>query len=126
MTYKMNNYFEIDDLKNIYLEDSFVLDITEKNNEIKYEVAFVLTENHPLYSQPPAKEQYCYRRGTLLFKGVCSVIFDDRNDKCFFDKNDEVDYGNIDYFGFSGANFKLNGDWGKVNFKANSVVVVLS
>ena len=60
-----------------------------KNNEIKYEVEFVLTEDHPLYSIPPEKEQYCYRKGVLLFKGVSSVIWGDRSDKHFVDKNDD-------------------------------------
>ncbi len=122
----MNNYFEIDGLKNIYLEDSFVLNITEKNDEIRYEVEFVLTENHPLYSTPSEAEQYCYKKGNLLFKGVSSVVWDDRSNKNFVDKNDEIDYGNIDCFSFSGESFKLSGDWGVVNFKANSVAVVLN
>ncbi|MCP4487956.1 MAG: hypothetical protein GY820_11645 [Gammaproteobacteria bacterium] len=122
----MNNYFEIGDLKNIYLEDSFVLNITEKNDEIRYEVEFVLTENHPLYSTSPEIEQYCYKKGALLFKGVSSVIWEDRSNKNFVDKNNEIDYGNIDCFSFSGENFKLSGDWGVVSFKANSVAVILN
>lgn len=74
----MNNYFEIYDLKNIYLEDSFVLGIKEKNNEIEFIVDFVLTENHPLYSIPKENENYCYKKGILLFKGVTSVLWEER------------------------------------------------
>ena len=126
MIFKMNNYFEIDDLRNIYLEDSFVLNIAEKNSEIKYDVEFVLTENHPLYSEPLETEMHCYRKGVLLFKGVSSVIWENRVDKHFVDKNDEIDYGNIDCFSFSEQNFNLSGDWGVISFQADSVNVVMS
>lgn len=122
----MNNYFEIDDLEDLYLEDSFVLNITEKADELKFEVDFVLTENHPLYSLPAATEQYCYKKGVLLFMGVSLAIWEDRSRKHFVDKNCEVDYGNIDCFNFSGKIFKLSGDWGAINFEADSVTVILS
>lgn len=121
----MNNYFEIYDLKNIYLEDSFVLGIKEKNNEIEFIVDFVLTENHPLYSIPKENENYCYKKGILLFKGVTSVLWEERKKNFFFDKNNEIDYGNIDCFYFSKNNFRLSGDWGIVNFKADAVAVTL-
>lgn len=126
MICRLNNYFEIDDLKNIFLEDSFVLNITEKNNEILYDVELVLTENHPLYSEPLETEMYCYRKGALLFKGVSSVIWGNRSEKYFIDKNDETDYGNIDCFCFSENNFSLSGDWGAISFTANSVDVIFS
>lgn len=122
----MNNYFEIDDLRYVYLEDSFVLNITESDNEIEYEIEFVLTENHPLYSAPLNTEVYCYKKGVLLFRGVSSVIWESRSENQFVDKNDEIDYGNIDCFTFSGQNFNLSGDWGVISFKANSVDIILS
>ncbi|MEF1326916.1 hypothetical protein [Vibrio sp. M260121] len=122
----MNNYFEINSLRNIYLEDSFVLGITEKNNEIEYEVEFVLNESHPLYIPPKETEQYCYQKGLLLFKGVSSVTWEERTNKFSFDKNDEIDYGNIDCFSVSGSHFSLSGDWGALKFKADSVVVVFN
>ena len=122
----MSNYFEIDELRNVYLEDSFVLNIEENENEIRYEIEFVLTENHPLYSEPLETEAYCYRKGVLLFRGVSSKIWEFSCDNQFFDKNNEIDFGNIDSLNFSGRKFNLSGDWGAISFEANSVDVIFS
>jgi len=122
----MNNYFEIDELRDIYLEDSFVLSILELDNEIRYEIEFVLTENHPHYSMPSSNERYCYKKGFLIFQGVKDLVWKHRNMTSFLDAKNEIDYGHIDYFNFIGHNFKLNGDWGSIMFYSTSVVLIFS
>ena len=44
------NYTEFDNFENIFLEDSFVLEIIESPNEIKFLMEVVLTKIHPMYS----------------------------------------------------------------------------
>ena len=52
------NYSEINELKDIYLEDSYVLKILESRNEIIFELDAVLTQNHPAYDFPKLDEKY--------------------------------------------------------------------
>lgn len=110
----MSKYYEWDDFKNIYLEDSFVLGIEEPENQITFKVEMVLTEDHPLYTSPREDEQYCYKKGKIIFNDVQAINWINRSFQPFTDADGSEDYGNIDLFELSSNGYHLSGDWGEV------------
>ena len=103
-------YYELQGFENAYLEDSYVLNVLEKENEIEFVLDVVLTENHPLFTTPRENEQYCYKRGRITFTNVIEY----RSTQAFVDAHKEIDYGNIDEFFEENGNYHLSGDWGKM------------
>ena len=86
----MSKYYDWDSFKNIYLEDSFVLGIEESDNQMSFIVEMVLTENHPMYSSRHKDEQYCYKKGKIIFQDVKSVKWLNKNTRPFTDANCRV------------------------------------
>ncbi len=117
----MSSYYDWEDFAGIYLEDSFVLSICELDNEISFIVEAVLTENHPLYVPPKEGEQYCYKKGKIVFQGLKQVEWIDRNEAPFTDAAGEEDYGNIDVFELYSGVYKLSGDWGELQVISSPV-----
>jgi len=110
----MSQYYEWENFKDIYLEDSFVLGIDESEKQISFTVEMVLTEKHPLYKPPCEGEQYCYEKGKIVFQDLKSVEWLNRNMQPFTDADNSEDFGNIDFFASSSAGYHLSGDWGEV------------
>lgn len=110
----MSNYYLWDNFKNIYLEDSFVLGIEESNAQISFFVEMVLTEKHPMYSPPNEDEEYCYKKGKIIFYEPKFVKWIKKNTQPFTDADESEDYGNIDFFELSSEGYHLLGDWGEV------------
>lgn len=110
-------------LKYIYLEDSWVLGINQDEKSISFEVEFVLTKSHELYSEPKKNEQYCYKKGQLILS-ECSVIsLKPSGHPPSTDANGEKDFGNIDTFTKQDGKVELSGDWGNLLAKCNEVLV---
>ncbi len=119
-------YFEwVKALSDIYLEDSYVLEIRERPSEIQFEMEFVLRESHPFYAKPKSGERYCYRRGILRLNNCTDVQFY-RSSTVSFDANNEIDLGNIDVFDRDGDQILMSGDWGKLSLKSNEVLVFIA
>jgi len=110
-------------LSNLYLEDSYVLNIAEKESSINFDMEFVLTEEHELYQSPKKNEQYCYSRGQLNFLDCSSTSLQLSNNLTSIDADGEQDIGNIDFFVNSNGNYLLEGDWGNLKVKCASVSV---
>ena len=110
-------------LANLYLEDSYVLDIAKGNNSIRFNVEFVLTENHEFYYPPKENEQYCYKRGQLEFISCSSTTLQLSNQTPSTDANNEKDIGNIDCFISSNEGYFLEGCWGSLKVKCDTVSV---
>ncbi|KJY74129.1 hypothetical protein TW78_08835 [Vibrio coralliilyticus] len=117
----MSSYYDWEDFADIYLEDSFVLRICESYNEISFIVEAVLTENHPLYRSPESGEQYCYKKGKIVFQGLKCVKWISKNETPFKDVSGEEDYGNIDTFQLLNDQYRLSGDWGELEVRSSSV-----
>jgi len=117
----MNSYYKWHDFKNVYLEDSFVLEIDETDDELSFILEVVLTENHPLYTPPNSDKQYCYKKGEIVFQELQSVKWINRNTRPFIDANGSEDYGNIDFFTLSPEGYHLSGDWGEIVVKSSPV-----
>ena len=96
----MKNYYEIKKFKALYLKDSLVIQITNKENLI-FIMDSVLTEEHYLYSPPKINERHCYKKGMILFKDVFSINWKNVNSEVFSNLDYNIDCGNIDKFIFS-------------------------
>ncbi|GJM41427.1 MAG: hypothetical protein DHS20C20_17090 [Ardenticatenaceae bacterium] len=117
------HYFEFEGFQYVYLEDSFVLEIRESQNEFLLMLEVVLTEKHPLYSLPTPSEMYCYKTASINFPDVKAIDWQVKNSSKYLDANGEYDLGNIDSFFFEGDYYFLDGDWGKVKIKSSKPVI---
>ena len=88
---------EIGTLTGVYLEDSFVIEIAEESDTVKFKVDAVLAKNHPMYREPKHGEQYCYADGWLVFAGASRIDWVRRCEQRFTDAAGDEDRGNIDY-----------------------------
>ncbi len=118
-------YWEIPGLQEIYLEDSYVLGIREDGHELAFDMEFVLREGHALFEAPGPERQYCYRRGSLIFRGVEATKWIERRSVASWDASGEQDLGNIDSLINESGWFKLEGDWGSVHLRAARVEAAL-
>jgi hypothetical protein len=82
----------------LYLEDSYVIEITNKKSEIIFLIDLVLNEQLSQYPCPLPNEQHCYKRGEIRFLNVSRIIEFTRTNIVFTDANHEADMGNIDSF----------------------------
>ncbi len=61
------DYFNFPGFENIYLEDSYVLEIKTNSTSVEILLEAVLTEQHSLYTNPKNDEQYCYKKSCNSF-----------------------------------------------------------
>ena len=101
-------------LAGVYLEDSYVLEISESPGQFTFRLEAVLTPQDPAYHDPLPGERYCYARGNLVFDGVTQVEWMRRSDHHFTDASGEIDLGNIDVLHIDGDAMVAEGDWGEV------------
>jgi hypothetical protein len=121
----MQSYSQLPHLSNVLLEESYVLDIEIHPGFIKFKMEFVLTSDHPEYTEPPPTERYCYRRGLLSFDGVIRCLWSDQGAPPATDATGETDYGNIDAFRVDGSFYSLEGDRGSMDVVASGVEIRL-
>lgn len=109
----MGKYFEHEVLRGFYLEDSWVLDINASRGQLVITAEFVLTDEHPSYAPARPGEQYCYRKGVLVFEGVTDLTWTGQlSSRPSRDPNGSVDYGNIDSLIIEGDHYTVEGDLG--------------
>jgi len=109
-----NDYTLIKPLSGIYLEDSYVLDVTEDSGTIRFTLEAVLTPDNKKYHPPNPGEQYCYMTGELIFSGITRTDWIRRSFQRYTDATGEIDYGNIDALITYADGYELEGDWGTV------------
>jgi hypothetical protein len=119
-------YYELEEFRHLYLEDSYVLGLDEGDRSLSLRMEFVLRESHPTYRPPPADRQYCYRKGTITFANVRQKNWIEKTFALSRDASGEVDYGNIDTFTYEGDWSKLQGDWGEVHIQSDCPTVELT
>lgn len=108
------DYTLIKPLSGIYLERSYVLDITEAPGSIEFILEAVLTPESEKYHPPNPGEQYCYMNGELTFSGITRTDWISRSFQKYTDATGEIDYGNIDALITYADGYQLEGDWGTV------------
>lgn len=92
---------------------------------VTFIMEFVLTPEHPQYTDPRPLEQYCYRSGSLRFVGVTRCRWDGQGNSPAIDATGETDHGNVDSLQWDATDFSLSGDWGSMEISAADVVVSL-
>ena len=113
------DYSELPQLQGLYLEDSWVLKICRIGDRLVVHIDAVLTQAHPGYEAPNADEQYCYRRGEIVFELVRSLRWEsDRLVRAAFDATGEPDLGSVDQFAQVDGSYVLAGDFGKISVKS--------
>ncbi|WAL67705.1 hypothetical protein ORV05_07985 [Amycolatopsis cynarae] len=111
----VQNYSDFADLAQVYLEDSFVLDITEKADSVSFSIEAVLTRQHPHYHPAKPGEQYCYVDADLVIDGVTEIRWIERINRAYTDASGETDLGNIDSMVYNNDHYEIAGDWGQVH-----------
>ncbi len=120
------NYYKLTpEFSEIYIEDSYVLGINEYSDVMEFLMLIVLRENHPLYSLPKTGEQYCYRRGKIIFPDTKKVNWSKKSFNPTEDIDGEIDYGNIDSFVFENGKYHLVGEWGDVLVESGTPQIIL-
>jgi len=119
----MSNYFEHPELSELYLEDSFVLDLQISPNTVVLDMEFVLREGHQRYSMPTEDEQYCYNRGRLRFTGVTTSTWRMPTRLPATDETGEVDYGGIESYSITENRHHLSGEFGELLITCAQLVV---
>jgi hypothetical protein len=114
----MRSYDELPGLEHLYLEDSFVLGLVERDDAIAFTVEAVLTEEHPRHRPPLPGERYCYARITLTFAGTTDVEWLERSPHVFTDPDGSQDLGGVDFLRWDGDRYDIAGDWGRVRFRS--------
>jgi hypothetical protein len=110
----MIDYNSFPGLVGVYLEDSYVLGISESSDQLVFHLDAVLTPDHPAYHSPRPGERYCYANGCLVFPGVTGVVWLRRNSSRYTDASGQDDLGNIDILTVDGDAVVVEGDWGTV------------
>lgn len=112
------DYTALPGVAGVYLEDSYVLEISESRDRLVFDLDAVLTPEHAAYHPPRPGEQYCYAHARLVFPDVELVEWVTRSACCFTDATGEVDLGNIDTLTVDGNLFAVAGDWGIVRIQS--------
>lgn len=110
----ISDYWSIPGFDSLYLEDSWVLDITARPGVLEFVVDLVLRESHPRYEAPKAGEGYCYRRGVLRFRGVSSLMWQGQGTVPAIDATGEQDYGSVDVLTVTDDVYTVEGDFGRI------------
>lgn len=121
----MRPYVEIAQLRELLLEESYVLGITAIPGKVTFELDLVLTPGHGEYSPPGPGQQYCSRRGLLVFEGVTRLLWSQAGNPPAVDASGEADYGQIDSFEWDDAGALLEGSWGRMEIVSSSIEVAL-
>lgn len=118
----MKDYYELNGFENIYLEDSYVLDIIDNFEEevVIFLLDLVLLETHDLYKQPENDEKYFYKKGKIVFECILSLLWHEKTfEKTKALKLKNIDFGNVDIFVYENDKYNLSGDWGNLTIKTN-------
>lgn len=110
----MIDYEQFPGLDGFYLEDSFVLAITETPSTLTLTLDAVLTPEHPAYRPPRLGEHHRYRSAELLFIDCSTIEWLHRPHRFFTDATGAKDLGNIDALVAGADSVLLEGDWGGV------------
>lgn len=101
------------DLADVYLEDSWVLELAPSDDGLALRIDAVLTPEHSRYEPPKQGEQHCYKRGWLsVLAESIEIALSGRPPA--IDATGEADFGNLDAFAFDPTDerWKLEGEWG--------------
>ena len=107
---------EYPELRGIMFDDSFVLGWNLSEQKFCIDIELSIWPESEFYTKPVNQEYTCYKKAQLVFKEFESLtgLLEQTDTMRSTDATGEVDYGNIDYFGVEGKNFRLTGAFGDV------------
>lgn len=108
-------YWDLPNLSEIYLEDSWVLDVVAEPAVLRFKMELVLREGHPSYHPPKPGEQYCYLPGRLIFRQATSLSWEGPSVRPAVDATGEKEYGSVDEFRVEAGGYRLIGDFGDIH-----------
>ena len=119
-----NHAFEA--LRDVYLEDSWVLTVQPSSRLLAFELDVVLTPNHPDYRGATSGEQHGYRRARLVLAAE-SFEYELSGLPPATDATGRQDFGHIDSWIVEDTGLcLLEGDWGTARARDASVSLVLN
>jgi hypothetical protein len=119
-------YTEVPGLREIVLEESFVLASTAGPGVLRLDLDALLTDRHEAYGPPRPGEWGCFVRAVLRFDGVKSLTWDEQGGRPAVDATGEIDYGHVDAMTWRGRRFELEGEWGTIVVVANVPSVTMA
>lgn len=102
------------EMEQVYLPDSWVLEVQTTESSVCFVLDAVLQEGHPRFCWPPnPDEQYPYARLRWCLHGKVHWNEGPNLDAAATDANDEKDFGNADmWLHVDEGKQMLEGDWG--------------
>ena len=117
------NYYEKPEFKDIYLEDSYLIWLKLKQNELILGMDFVLCESHELYSKPKPDHQYCFMKGQLILRDFSALSFEGGEFRPSKDAENEIDYGSIHFLSIEHDEVVIGGEWGEIKVKNGTISI---
>ena len=117
----------LNSMEGIDLQDSFVLDWSENNSELIFQIEASVWPTSKHYVEPKESEYTCYKKASIKFfdfetisglKSKSEVIQSS-------DAAGELDYGNVASFSATSSGFSINGDFGNVLITGGEVVFTI-
>jgi len=105
-------YEKLSGLEDLYLEDSWVLEIDAGPDHLHFTVDAVMAESHPAWRPRKSNEQYSCLPVEICFDSTTSLDFRASEWPLAVDATGATDYGHIDAFTWEGDRYQLEGDWG--------------
>ncbi len=117
------NWTQIELLKGIDLNDSFILNWKHEDNRLSFDLEASIWPESEYYTKPKKDEYTCYRKATLSFMGVNNIRGLKTLESVRFstDASGKIDYGNIDSLQSTSTGFELDGDFGSVSISGGEL-----
>lgn len=120
---KKINYLAFLGFENVYMEDSYLLEVFEFSSRLVLDLELVLMEKHALYSLPLAGEKYCYKKASLIFPCLKELDWLSRSFSAIRGVDGVVDYGNIEEFYKLNSYYYVSGEWGELKVSSNLPII---
>jgi hypothetical protein len=109
------NYDELPGLEDVVLEDSFVREVVETPDGLRFVLTAALKRTHPFWQPPRSNERHCFKPAMLAFHDA-QVRWSRRGNARFTDVDGAVDLGNIDRLvAPPEGGYHIEGDFGVVD-----------
>ena len=117
----------LNSMEGIDLQDSFVLDWSENNSELVFQIEASVWPSSKHYVEPKESEYTCYKRASIRFFDFDSISGLRPKSEVVqsSDAKGEFDFGNIDSFSTTLSGFSIDGDFGNVLVTGGEVVFTI-
>jgi len=121
----VTGYLEIPQLQHFVLEESFVLDISERPDSVELGIDLVFARDHPDLLSPRPGEWAYLRTGVIRFTGVSTFRWSKRTAPVR-EPDGSSSWNGIDSFIVDAQEYLLSGSFGVLHIVAEGVEVELT